>query len=59
MIFQKKKSIIVAHTLAHCESCGSSNKKRFVPGDYIYKSTECVKCGNTAIIQGIFGQEQI
>lgn len=58
MIFRKKEEIVDPYTLERCNSCGSSKKRKFAQGDYVFKSTDkCSSCNNDQMmITKIFGE---
>lgn len=58
MIFAEKKAEMVPYTITKCESCGSADKRRFAPDDYLYKESECGRCGQAEVILGIYGEGQ-
>jgi hypothetical protein len=59
MIFSRKKQeIIDPYTVEKCTSCNVAKKRKFVEGDYIFKTTgKCSSCSNGQMsISKIFGE---
>lgn len=57
MIFGEKEIPVVPYTVSRCDSCGHNSKRKFAPDDYLYKESECGKCGKAEVILGIFGED--
>jgi hypothetical protein len=59
MIFsRKKKEIINPHTVEKCNSCNANVKRKFMEGDFVFKTlNKCTSC-NTGqmMISKIFGE---
>jgi hypothetical protein len=59
MIFsRKKKEIIDPYTVEKCNACNASAKRKFMEGDYVFKTThKCTSCNNGQImVSKIFGE---
>ncbi len=59
MIFSRKKEeIIDPYTVEKCNSCNAITKRKFLAGDYIFKTTTtCTACSSgQMMIEKIFGQ---
>jgi len=59
MIFsRKKKEIINPYTIEKCSSCNAMLKRKFLEGDYVFKTmNKCNSCNNgQMLISKIFGE---
>jgi hypothetical protein len=58
MIFsRKKKEIINPYTIEKCNSCNTTAKRKFLEGDYVFKTTnKCSACKGQMMIEKIFGE---
>jgi len=59
MIFsRKKKEIINPYTIEKCNSCNATIKRKFLEGDYVFKTmNKCNSCNNgQMMISKIFGE---
>lgn len=59
MIFsRKKKEIINPYTIEKCSSCNAMLKRKFLEGDYVFKTMDkCNSCNNgQMLISKIFGE---
>ncbi len=57
MIFSKKKEVFDPYTVEQCNSCGTTVKRKFRDGDFVFKTLEkCSKCNGIMIISKIFGE---
>lgn len=56
--FRKKQEIIDPYTVEQCASCNIAKKRKFVEGDYIFKTIgKCSSCNIGQIsISKIFGE---
>lgn len=58
IFFEEKEAPVIPYTLSRCDSCGHDSKRKFAPDDYLYKESECGKCGKAEVILGIFGEAE-
>ena len=58
MFSRKKKEIIDPFTVEKCNVCNASTKRKFMEGDYIFKTMhKCTSCNNgQTMISKIFGE---
>jgi hypothetical protein len=55
---RKKKEIINPYTVEKCNSCNAITKRKFLEGDYVFKTmNKCTACNNgQMMIEKIFGE---
>lgn len=52
-----KKAKPVVYTIEECPKCGRKVKRKFKPGDYVYKEGEvCEKCDAKMLITMIYAE---
>lgn len=59
MIFSRKKpEILDPYSVEQCTLCNNTKKRKFSPGDYIFKQTgQCTSCSKSQmIISKIYGE---
>jgi hypothetical protein len=58
IFFRKKEEIIDPYTVEKCNSCSTIMKRKFLVGDYVFKTTnKCTACNSgQMIIAKIFGE---
>ncbi len=56
--FRKKEEIINPYTVEKCNSCNVTSKRKFLEGDYVFKTmNKCAACnGGQILIEKIFGE---